>query len=249
MIRFDKGRSKGAAPAMITATLLFGVGMASTHPALAQGNPAKGGKTDTALAQVLRTVRPDSRGWTSVILQRTPGTTSGQVEKAVADLGGDVFRHLNIIQSIAVRVPTRNLQKLAELACVSHLSADVQTRKSDDFTVKHTGADVAAASPSSGGYGLSGASVTVAVLDSGIRGSNKDLKSLSGKSRIAGSINFVPDSKGKVKDNDSDDQLGHGTHVAGIIAGNGSFLNRPAVLSHLHGRCALGFPGQRPRAG
>ena len=220
------GFSKAArsAPFVAAALLLGGVFSAAAHPAFAQVKDS--GKMDAALARVLKTVSPSSKGWTNVIVQIAPGANAKMAEKAVADLNGDVFRHLEIIQSFAVRIPTKNLQKLADLECVAHLSADVQTYKTDDFTVKHSGADTAMTSPLFGGYGLYGTGVTVAVLDSGIRNA-KDFNSYVGKgSRLTTSVNFVPstDKKGKVttEANNTDDQLGHGTHVAGIIAGNGT---------------------------
>ena len=233
MIGFRKGRPMRAANAVTAVvTFMLGSGIALAHPAFA----AEKGKTDSALAHVLETVRPDTKGWTAVIVQLAPGTSSKNAEKAVTQLGGDVFRHLEIIQSFAVRIPTKNLQKLVDLSCVAHLSSDVETRKSDDFTVKHTGADVALTPTLMGGYGLSGYGVTVAVLDSGIRNDNDFNNIGPGGSRLVAGVNFVPDPKGNVNAGAFDDKLGHGTHVAGIIAGNGISSYGP----HLYRDCAVG---------
>jgi serine protease AprX len=59
--------------------------------------------------------------------------------------------------------------------------------------------------------GIDGRGVIVAVIDSGIDRSHPDLAG-----RIVGEKNFVPDEPGP------DDRLGHGTMVAGIIAGSGA---------------------------
>jgi serine protease AprX len=62
--------------------------------------------------------------------------------------------------------------------------------------------------------GITGKGVTVAVLDSGVA-PDMDLMDLSApKSRILGYVNFTDPSPQR-------DPGGHGTHVAGIIAGNG----------------------------
>jgi serine protease AprX len=60
--------------------------------------------------------------------------------------------------------------------------------------------------------GLDGTGVAVAVIDSGIHGVD-DLKDAQGHNRIV----YNYDALG----GGSDDQYGHGTHVAGIIGGNG----------------------------
>ena len=180
------------------------------------------GVADTALAKTAQTARPDTRGWTYVIVQVAPGADVEAVEKAIAQTGGDITRHLSIIQSVAVRVPTKNLNALAQTAGIAHISRDVATKRhADEFTVQHTGADIATASPLSGGYGLSGSGVTVAVLDSGIKDS-ADFKTsaLLSTSRVLANVNFVS-SGGTASTSNTDDKLGHGTHVAGIIAGNG----------------------------
>ncbi|MBI1849585.1 MAG: S8 family serine peptidase [Planctomycetes bacterium] len=66
------------------------------------------------------------------------------------------------------------------------------------------------------GLGISGAGVTVAIVDSGIDYSHPDLGGGFGPAfEVRGGFDFVND------DADPMDDFGHGTHVAGIIAGNG----------------------------
>ena len=64
------------------------------------------------------------------------------------------------------------------------------------------------------GY-LTGQGVTVAVVDSGIT-EHPDLKKANGQSRVLARVSFVQDGKSP------DDFYGHGTHVAGIVGGNGT---------------------------
>jgi len=64
---------------------------------------------------------------------------------------------------------------------VKHVSPDLPGRKSDEYTASATGADVALAR-----YGLSGAGVSVAVLDSGIQSGRADFGG-----RVAASVDFA----------------------------------------------------------
>ncbi|WP_395142351.1 S8 family serine peptidase, partial [Armatimonas sp.] len=163
-------------------------------------------KADLAIQRELKS--PHRKGWTSVIV-RTEGTPTVAQEAGIAALGGDVYRHLPIINSLAVRIPSRSLGKLAALPFVSRLSSDMEVKKTDEFTVGHSGADVAWS------YGLTGTGVGVAVLDSGVSSLHPDL--FQGySSRVVQGLNLVAD--GSL----SGDPCGHGTHVAGILAGNGA---------------------------
>lgn len=66
---------------------------------------------------------------------------------------------------------------------------------------------------------LRGWGVTVAVVDSGIA-NHPDFNDYAGNSRLIQQVNFVPGS------NMPDDYYGHGTHIAGTIAGLGQSSNR-----------------------
>ena len=122
--------------------------------------------TDQALARAM-TQKPQS-GWSSVIL-KVNGTFTPVQEAQITTLGGDVTRRLSIIQSLAVRVPSRNLQKLASLPFVTHLSLDGKMEKSDAFTVGSSEAGQATVMGRYGhAYQLTGQGITVAVLDSGV---------------------------------------------------------------------------------
>jgi serine protease AprX len=77
--------------------------------------------------------------------------------------------------------------------------------------------------PATGGdlalrYGYEGRGVTVAVIDSGIA-DHADLRdAATGLLRVLYHESFVPRDSG----NGKNDRYGHGTHVAGIVAGNGA---------------------------
>jgi serine protease AprX len=173
-----------------------------------------------------------------VIVALSGGGTPAEI-KQLTSLGGDIYRHLSIIHSVALSIPSHNLDKLANLSCVARISTDLDASRCDEFTDDNSGAQSAYTSD-----GLTGKGVTVAVLDSGIH-STADFNNgalLLPQSRIVAAVNFVPTttspqssiaialSLGSISltldltnpSNPADDTCGHGTHVSGIIAGNGS---------------------------
>ena len=142
--------------------------------------------------------------------------------------------------------------KLAALPFVTHLSLDGTVQKSDDFTVGSSEANQAIATSTSllgikSSYQLTGKGVTVAVIDSGVAG----VADLNGKSplallnlagpRLLASVSFVPPPPPPVKGVPAPpplnpaDPCGHGTHVAGIIAGNGAKSSDPSSFRHFFG--------------
>ncbi|GIX03540.1 MAG: hypothetical protein KatS3mg113_0546 [Planctomycetaceae bacterium] len=65
-------------------------------------------------------------------------------------------------------------------------------------------------------FRVDGNGLTAVVIDSGLRITHQDIRS-----RIPTRLNFVPNSLGVVVTSDVTDRIGTGTHLAGIIAGNG----------------------------
>ncbi len=180
-----------------------------THPAKALTAYTASRKADAFLSSLM-TSGPHS-GWSSVIIQLTALPTPAQISRIQA-LQADINRRLPVIQALAVRVPTRNLGQLAALPFVHRLSADTMVKKCDQFTVGSSEADVAYNQ-----YNVTGQGVTVALIDSGVV-SNADLNPLvGGLLNTSGLIQSVTVVGGK-----PDDMCGHGTHVAGIICGNGA---------------------------
>jgi serine protease AprX len=88
-----------------------------------------------------------------------------------------------------------------------------------------------------GSYGLDGMGVGVAVIDSGVTASDDFLNS-KGRTRLVYSKDFT----GSVKERVSgiwllpeEDTYGHGTHVAGIIAGNSNVTRLANYVRHYQG--------------
>jgi serine protease AprX len=96
---------------------------------------------------------------------------------------------------------------------IVYASPDRDLQPSLDVSNPTTGAKTALS------YGWNGTGVGIAVIDSGILLPQTDLvnkSSKTGASRVLYSQSFVP------KLTSTSDQYGHGTHVAGILAGNGT---------------------------
>src|SRR5947209_3120352 len=122
----------------------------------------------------------------------------------------------------AVELPLSAVAGLAERQGVSHLSLDRAMSALDDGHVATTtGADEVASditvSVQSGSLAvqkLDGSGVGIAILDSGIYAAHRAFLGRDGKSRVIYSQDFTGEGR-------TDDPYGHGTHVAGLAAGNG----------------------------
>jgi serine protease AprX len=162
----------------------------------------------TTLGAFAGSVSPDLRALnpsTSVrVLIQFNSPPSADTEKAVKGGGATLntkFKHFLKLGVYTMKAGQVN--GIAHNPAVKYISLDRTVQKHLDLTAATVGANVAFQS------GLTGAGVGVAVLDSGIDARNADL----GK-RVVYSEDFVGTG--------TKDFYGHGTHVAGIIGGNGA---------------------------
>jgi len=155
----------------------------------------------------------------NVIVQFNQVPTSRHHQK-VADRGGKLRRQLGRFRGAAYSIPASQLASLAADPEVTYISPDrplsaASTGSPTAILDYHTDAVNA---PAAWAQGLDGTGVGVAIIDSGIA----DLadihgKKKSGNSNVVYSQDFTGAPAGKTVD-----QYGHGTHVAGIIAGSGA---------------------------
>ena len=127
--------------------------------------------------------------------------------------GGKSGRRLRLLRARAGRMPNSMLKRLADDPKVKRVHLDRIATGDLARTTATVGALTARLS-----YGYSGAGVGVAVIDSGITSWHDDFgASASNKTgqRVTAFVDFVNQHTQKY------DDWGHGTHVAGIIAGNG----------------------------
>ncbi len=158
--------------------------------------------------------------WQSVpvIIQYTSSPTSAQ-NFVIAALGGTVTAVLSTVNAVAATLPGALLPILAADPSVSHISRDhtLGAKQVTVTTAEYTTEPINA--PQVWAKGYDGTGVGVAIIDSGITPvddlSSKVRRTLSGN-RIMYSQSFVPG------DLSTNDQYGHGTHVAGLVAGNAS---------------------------
>jgi serine protease AprX len=125
--------------------------------------------------------------------------------------GGRAGRRLGLIRGRAARISNVLLKRLADDPRIKRVHIDREVQGDIARTAATVGAKNVHVQ-----YGYTGAGVGVAVIDSGITPWHDDLtvQNRQGQ-RVAKFVDFVNNLPVKY------DDWGHGTHVAGIIAGNG----------------------------
>jgi len=181
-------------------------------PAYVGRRPSDHPKLDRRLNE-----RADSGGniRTRAIVVLKPGCN---LDADVLKAGGRSGRRFDVISGQLIEVPSGQLRKLANNACVAAIHYDRKTGGEMNYAAVVEGARQVQQL-----LGYDGAGVGVAIIDSGITawhddlgfdGQNTKVKVVNGQ-RVAKFIDFVNNRTNKYDDN------GHGSHVAGIIAGNG----------------------------
>ena len=156
-------------------------------------------------------------GTSKVILTINPGQEAN-AEKEIKKLGGRLGRRLRLVNGMAVELPNRVINKISERSEVLSVHFDRPIAGHMNRTAVSIGARAAQQE-----WGYDGAGVGVAVIDSGVAGWHDDLSYTGNKpnvrvvagQRVTAFVDFVNNQLQAYDDN------GHGTHVAGIIAGNG----------------------------
>ena len=152
-------------------------------------------------------VNPD--GTVDVIIQfnQVPQAKHFQM---LASHGGQRKRTFEFINGAAYRIPVKLLSFLENHPDIAYVTPDRPNTPAVDITAAAVTADVARSQ-----YALDGSGVGVAVIDSGVYKHDDLQKSDNSGSRVVYSESFV------TGDTSTNDAYGHGTHVAGIVAGNG----------------------------
>jgi serine protease AprX len=148
--------------------------------------------------------------------------------EALADFlkssGARVGGSYNGLGAQLIEVPAGAVARLSEQRGVAHLSLDRQTGALDGHVSTTTGKELIEYDEYVSPTGvvatrkLDGKNIGIAILDSGIYAAHRMFLDRAGKSRIVYSKDFTGENR-------TDDPYGHGTHVAGLAAGNGQIAN------------------------
>jgi serine protease AprX len=167
-------------------------------------------KLDGELNKRAKTVLGQSR----VIVVFNSGWDASEAKK----LGGKLGRRLNLIGAQVLELSNGQLKRLADHPAVRSIHHDRPFTSTMNRVAVTTGARGVQHV-----LGFTGAGVGVAVIDSGVTSWHDDLQYSGGSSavhtnggqRVAAFVDFINGQATPYDDN------GHGTHVSGIIAGNG----------------------------
>jgi len=167
-------------------------------------------------------------GPVNVIVQynSTPGLVQ-QLE--LVALGGTITHQYSAIPAVSVTLPGAGILGLLRDPLVSFISLDRQVAGTLDLTTAASGANYAFQA------GYSGAGVGIAILDSGIYNHPDVAGRVVYRQSFVASTNL--------------DDSGHGTHLAGIAAGDSAAsggVYRGVALARILSICAFWTPMERP---
>jgi serine protease AprX len=152
------------------------------------------------------------------IVELRPGVSLDQGRALVRGAGGRPTGSLPLIRSVAARLPARARVGLARDARVASVSVNARVRSQGqacDANGLATAYPGSVSAPTAW-RAATGKGVGVAVIDTGIDGRLPDFSAADGTTRVVASAVTNPDATTAL------DTYGHGTHVAGIIAGDGN---------------------------
>jgi serine protease AprX len=184
-------------------------------PIEASSNKGRGSEAKDKLDRVLAERASRGIGRSRVIVVFKDGVDgSDDVRKA----GGNIWRKFSSINGEAVELSNGQLRRLAASPLVDSLHVDRPLKAHLNRAAVTIGARAVQEE-----MGFDGAGVGVAVIDSGVSSWHDDLTyggssaavRVVGGQRVAKFVDFVNGRTSAYDDN------GHGTHVSGIIAGNG----------------------------
>ncbi len=123
--------------------------------------------------------------------------------------GAKMKRQFDLVQGAQFTLTLDQVSDLADDTDVKYVTLNRKVKMSVDDVTAAVSADIAWS------YGFDGTGVGVAVIDSGVYAHSDLNQGTTSTSRVVYSESFVPG------DTTTSDAYGHGTHVAGIVGGNG----------------------------
>lgn len=182
--------------------------------------------------------RLDPGATVDVIVQYRVRPTDAHFDR-VHRLGGTDKRRFTQLPGAAFTLPASAIEELANDPDVSYISVDRKVHSHLDLSAATIGA------PATWSAGYTGAGIGVAIVDSGIDQTIQDLGNSNGQTdpnhtRVVFAENFLvpatnPGGNPNPQRYRTQDGYGHGTHVAGIVAGNGFLSSGPNAITTFKG--------------
>jgi serine protease AprX len=157
-----------------------------------------------------------------VIVQLAPGADMTSGRALIRSAGGTITDRVPIIEGFGARMTAGAAKHLAANPSVHavSLNAPVKSQDNGHLDTRHLGTayDLSIRADTAWGEGDTGRGVGVAVVDTGVQGNMSDFQVSRSNtaSRVIASAVVNPGA------GSAGDSFGHGTHVAGIIGGDGT---------------------------
>ncbi len=181
------------------------------------GSGSSGGTSTSSPLSEVAASNPAKR--VEVIVQLRPGADQAKGAALTAAAGGVVERQLPIINGFSTTLRAAKAEELAASPAVHAVSLNAAVEHEGLLSASdlETSYNQSIRSTTAWSYGKTGEGIGVAVIDTGIQGDLVDFQDSrwDDDSRVVASAVTNPAAT------TADDTFGHGTHVAGLIAGNG----------------------------
>jgi len=221
----DRMRWVSAAAASALLALTVAVVLAVVHQPLTTppGTPAAAAfdsRTDTLDPRIAALAASHPGRSLEAIVQFNAGVSNKQAQSDAVRVGARITGTLHIIPALGVRLTAAQARSLAASPDVRAVSLNAQiTPQSGSLDGRSPGPQLDSTYDETLGVlplwraGLTGVGVGVAVVDTGVDGALRDFRASSGNSRVVETAVTNPAAR------TVQDAYGHGTDVAGIIAG------------------------------
>jgi serine protease AprX len=233
-------------PLALVALAFAGIG-ALTVPPIGPSAPATASSTPAASTPLDAIAGTDPARSVEAIVQLRAGTPASAGRALITRRGGEVIRDLHLIRALGVRMPAGRAATLRDEPAVASVSLNAavttsDVHRADDYDNECKGIGLPCplrtsfiqSTKANAGWkdtkrASTGSGVAVAVIDTGITGSHPDFRTSAtdATSRVIASVVTNPDAT------TDEDTYGHGTHVAGLVAGDG---RDRSMGDPLHGR-------------